>query len=155
MSAALYNHAFCFFIHAQHLLADDPPKEGSLEIFDTWILFKRKKPEVSKFVSRDAQNFLEIFQQSNIDEMIPNLWNPIIKEDHVDSRASSASGPDRVEDPFDPKAFHLALEQNADQLEILNKLHSGPCVVVRGPPGTGKTHTIGKMRIACVQLLFS
>ena len=132
------------------MLADDPPEEGSLEIFDTWILFKRQKPEVSKFVSRDAQNFLEIFQQSNIDRMIPELWNPIIKEDHADSASSLDS-----KEPFDPKAFHLALEQNADQLEILNKLHSGPCVVVRGPPGTGKTHTIGKMRITCVQLLFS
>jgi very-short-patch-repair endonuclease len=39
----------------------------------------------------------------------------------------------------------LAMEANAEQMQILRRLHTSGAVIVQGPPGTGKTHTIGNL----------
>jgi hypothetical protein len=39
----------------------------------------------------------------------------------------------------------LAKEANAEQLQIVRRLHASGSVIVQGPPGTGKTHTIGNI----------
>jgi very-short-patch-repair endonuclease len=39
----------------------------------------------------------------------------------------------------------LAKEANAEQLQIIRRLHASGAVIVQGPPGTGKTHTIGNI----------
>lgn len=39
----------------------------------------------------------------------------------------------------------LGKEANAEQIQIVRRLHSSASVIVQGPPGTGKTHTIGNI----------
>jgi very-short-patch-repair endonuclease/superfamily I DNA/RNA helicase len=39
----------------------------------------------------------------------------------------------------------LAKEANAEQVQIIRRLHTSGSVIVQGPPGTGKTHTIGNI----------
>lgn len=39
----------------------------------------------------------------------------------------------------------LGREANAEQVQIIRRLHSSGSVIVQGPPGTGKTHTIGNI----------
>jgi very-short-patch-repair endonuclease/superfamily I DNA/RNA helicase len=39
----------------------------------------------------------------------------------------------------------LGKEANAEQIQIIRRLHSSGSVIVQGPPGTGKTHTIGNI----------
>ena len=34
---------------------------------------------------------------------------------------------------------------NDEQREMVNRLHNNPCVLVKGPPGTGKSHTIANL----------
>ena len=46
---------------------------------------------------------------------------------------------DRVRELYFPKPF------NNEQVKIVQYLEKYPCVVVEGPPGTGKTHTIANV----------
>lgn len=39
----------------------------------------------------------------------------------------------------------LGREANAEQVQIIRRLHSSGSVIIQGPPGTGKTHTIGNI----------
>jgi len=39
----------------------------------------------------------------------------------------------------------LGREANAEQVQIIRRLHASGSVIVQGPPGTGKTHTIGNI----------
>ena len=39
----------------------------------------------------------------------------------------------------------LGREANAEQIQIIRRLHTSGSVIVQGPPGTGKTHTIGNI----------
>jgi hypothetical protein len=39
----------------------------------------------------------------------------------------------------------LGKEANAEQIQIIRRLHTSGSVLVQGPPGTGKTHTIGNI----------
>ena len=41
--------------------------------------------------------------------------------------------------------FFFPLPTNDEQRQIIYRLYKSPCVVVKGPPGTGKTHTIANL----------
>ncbi len=111
------------------LLSDDDTP-NVLEIYDSWIIFQRKKQDASRIVAQDAQRFLEKLRSSS--EIIPQLWTPITTETKWESQV-----------PVD-KEFLLPLKQNKDQLDILRSLETNDCVLVQGAPGTGKSHTIGE-----------
>ena len=57
--------------------------------------------------------------------------------------ASSGTHADSLSS-FQEHDFLLPLKQSAEQLDILMSLKSNDCVIVKGPPGTGKSHTIGE-----------
>jgi hypothetical protein len=127
----------------QFLLSDNSITKN-LEIYDTWIIFQRKKQDASKIVSQDAQRFLKLLRDPRADQDIPKFWTRICTEDDLSS-APAASSRDLTD-------FLLPLKQNMGQLEILEKLESNDCVVVQGPPGTGKSHTIGKTEFVVLPL---
>ena len=47
--------------------------------------------------------------------------------------------------PIADEDILLAKEANAEQIQIIRRLHHAGSVIVQGPPGTGKTHTIGNI----------
>jgi hypothetical protein len=107
-----------------------------LQIYDTWILFERKRPEASTIVSLDAGRFLDKLRDPSV--QIPPLWKYITTEEML-----STSSQEQLSESSD---FLLSLQQNKQQLKILKCLESNDCVIVRGPPGTGKSHTIGEWK---------
>jgi len=109
---------------------------SELKIYDTWILFERKRPEASRIVALDAKRFLDKLRDPSV--QIPPLWKHITTEE----RPSPCSH----EQPSESSDFLLSMQQNNQQLKILKCLESNDCVIVRGPPGTGKSHTIGKWK---------
>jgi very-short-patch-repair endonuclease/superfamily I DNA/RNA helicase len=50
-----------------------------------------------------------------------------------------------VADPITDDDILLGREANAEQIQIIRRLHTSGSVLVQGPPGTGKTHTIGNI----------
>jgi AAA domain len=46
---------------------------------------------------------------------------------------------------FSDNEILLGREANAEQIQIIRRLHTSGSVLVQGPPGTGKTHTIGNI----------
>jgi hypothetical protein len=47
--------------------------------------------------------------------------------------------------PMSDDDILLGREANAEQIQIIRRLHTSGSVIVQGPPGTGKTHTIGNI----------
>ena len=47
--------------------------------------------------------------------------------------------------PLSDDDILLAKQSNAEQVQIIRRLHASGSVIVQGPPGTGKTHTIGNI----------
>lgn len=45
----------------------------------------------------------------------------------------------------EPDRFLFPLPTNEEQRQIVHRLHANPCVLVKGPPGTGKSHTIANL----------
>ncbi|WP_089246736.1 AAA domain-containing protein [Rhodococcoides kyotonense] len=72
---------------------------------------------------------------------LAQLVEPIEPEDRLAwlARTGSADATSLAEDPLFP------LPANAEQSQIVRRLGSDSGVVVEGPPGTGKTHTIANL----------
>ena len=121
------------------LLSDPKRNDGKedLQIFDTWIIFQRQKPDASKIISKDAQRFLDKLLDPNQTVEIPPLWT------HICTDAVGTPSSKSTDFQSEPDDFLLPMKQNKDQLDILKRLESNDCIVVQGPPGTGKSHTIG------------
>ena len=58
---------------------------------------------------------------------------------------SDASSEPSVTQAIGDDDILLALETNAEQLELIRRLQRSGSVIVQGPPGTGKTHTIANL----------
>ncbi len=75
-------------------------------------------------------------------------WDRLLREgepptDGADHPSSSAE-----DDPPDPglaNCFLFPLPANEEQRQIVQRLQAEPCVLVKGPPGTGKSHTIANL----------
>ena len=50
-------------------------------------------------------------------------------------------------DEWEPWAAEILFPKpwNEEQMQIVNRLEREPCVLVKGPPGTGKSHTIANL----------
>ena len=59
--------------------------------------------------------------------------------------SDGAEGPRPIPTGLRDDDILLALEANAEQMQILRRLDTSGAVIVQGPPGTGKTHTIGNL----------
>ena len=60
-------------------------------------------------------------------------------EDDLGARGDGSSSPESDEERYFP------LSSNDDQEQILERLRRSPGVIVKGPPGTGKSHTIANL----------
>ena len=97
----------------------------------------RKKSDMA-FVKmfQDIENQIET--SSTLNENIETLVN--IKEDEDASYNFDKEGGD-----VDLKDIFFPLPTNNEQLQIVRKLESSNGVLVKGPPGTGKSHTIANL----------
>ena len=135
-------------VHVKDFLSDPKRQDitEELKIYDTWIVFQRQKPNSSKSVSQDAQRFLKIVSDPDTEKEIPLLWKSICTKtaSASDTTQTAGASDSHGSSSMAMKDFLLPLKQNSDQIAILKTLESNDCVVVKGPPGTGKTHTIGE-----------
>jgi ATP-dependent exoDNAse (exonuclease V) alpha subunit len=106
----------------------------SLKVEDDWYIFSRSKNY--SLISDDLEKFRD--QLANNKSLV--LSSPLI---------SMVSEPDEISDliiknqkPSNP-VFHLP--SNNEQDRIISTLDNNDVVVVKGPPGTGKTHTIANL----------
>ena len=74
-------------------------------------------------------------------------WSLLLREGEA-SEDAHASGLERHHDAHGQghlDRFLFPRPANDEQREIVNRLHNNPCVLVKGPPGTGKSHTIANL----------
>ena len=75
-------------------------------------------------------------------------WSLLLREGELPEDVAGDLGLNRDHDAPGrgvPERFLFPLPANDDQREIVHRLHHNPCVLVKGPPGTGKSHTIANL----------
>eukprot|EP00960_Hanusia_phi_P009956 290594-Hanusia_phi.AAC.1 len=107
----------------------------SLEILRNWVIYKPSN-------SNDANSFCKLLDSRS--DVVPAYCKDIIDGPSHLSQAACQQ----------PTSFLLPLPYNTDQLRVLKLLSNSNVVVVEGPPGTGKTHTIGRHADQMCSLMF-
>ena len=111
-----------------------------LRVIDCWILFLRKRQQDA--VIRDIESFCERLKKEEI-ELPKGLLSFI-----TDPKATSSKWIKKSFNEWDiilDKQVLFPLATNQEQIQILNCLEHSEGVVVKGPPGTGKSHTIANL----------
>jgi very-short-patch-repair endonuclease len=75
-------------------------------------------------------------------------WNRLLSEGEPpenDRAFVLDTGDDAIARAFDDGRLLFPRPTNEEQRRIVERLRSDPCVVVKGPPGTGKSHTIANL----------
>ena len=75
-------------------------------------------------------------------------WDRLLRE----GEAPSGGGDNPIDAPegdtpgsAEAERFLFPLPTNEEQRQIIHRLQAEPCVLVKGPPGTGKSHTIANL----------
>jgi very-short-patch-repair endonuclease len=89
--------------------------------------------------------FHEAAEKGSLDSTGP--WDRIIEEGQGPSSGSidPNAAPDDDAPPAPIKQFLFPKPSNDEQRQIVDRLAKQPCVLVKGPPGTGKSHTIANL----------
>lgn len=105
-------------------------------------------------MANDANNIArKIFQlkQEGLTDLIPDFFKKLFSTEVIDNAAgsigiNSQSGYERLSISDSPTPQYLfPLPFNDEQFEIAKRLHDQDAVTVKGPPGTGKSHTIANL----------
>lgn len=75
-------------------------------------------------------------------------WDRLLREGDAPTGGAehpSASPEDDTPRSAETDRFLFPLPTNDEQRQIVHRLHAEPCVLVKGPPGTGKSHTIANL----------
>ena len=121
-------------------------KESSLNISDEAILFVR--PRNNHILNMDLDNFIAKLEAEGV--CIPQAIKSVITEpkdndgefggfEYRGISNSCENDGHRVKELYFPKPY------NEEQIRIIELLDKHDGVVVEGPPGTGKTHTIANV----------
>ena len=92
------------------------------------------------------RKFLESAGEGGLEATRP--WSLLLREGDPPEDAADDPGLDREHDApgrESPERFLFPLPANDEQREIVHRLLHNPCVLVKGPPGTGKSHTIANL----------
>ncbi|MDW8075415.1 MAG: AAA domain-containing protein [Bacteroidota bacterium] len=74
-------------------------------------------------------------------------WLRLVQEGRSshDGPAEPIAAPENNASSFEEDRLLFPLPTNEEQRQIANRLRTDPCVLVKGPPGTGKSHTIANL----------
>jgi len=75
-------------------------------------------------------------------------WDRLLCEgETANGGAGQSNGPPEHDPPgySEENRFLFPLPTNEEQRQIVQRLRADPCVLVKGPPGTGKSHTIANL----------
>ena len=107
------------------------------------ILLRKRRPRAyDKLISK----FLESARSGELTSSRP--WSLLLSEGDTsqDSTSDSQIKPTGdVPSRLDLERYLFPLAANDEQRKIVERLHINPCVLVRGPPGTGKSQTIANL----------
>ncbi len=91
----------------------------------------------------------KLHEAANSDEFrATKPWARLLEEGETSSGEldSPAAAPvDDTRGALDEHRFLFPLPTNEEQRQIIERLRADPCVLVKGPPGTGKSHTIANL----------
>jgi very-short-patch-repair endonuclease len=120
-----------------------PAASGALQITNTWVLFAKKRSGAA--FMEDVQRLkLEVEDAPVLPAAIRNLVE--VGDTKLGPKSEASAGKPaaaetlpRALEPYFPRPY------NDEQLSVVKKLEANSGVVVKGPPGTGKTHTIANV----------
>jgi len=107
------------------------------------LVLRERRPTAYEDLIR---KFLETATADELDPTQP--WRRLLREGESPSGAAgnSVGAPDDdMPDRAELDRFFFPLPTNEEQRQIVHRLHTQPCVLVKGPPGTGKSHTIANL----------
>jgi len=118
------------------------PPERADEVFrvtyaPALVLRKRRQDAYEELVER----FLDDYESGACPSTLP--WERLILEGETSQNC--------VEEAVDghpvcgSSRIYFPLPKNEEQEKIIHRLRASPCVLVKGPPGTGKSHTIANL----------
>lgn len=107
------------------------------------VVLRERRPTAYEDLVR---KFLEISTGYECDDTKP--WRRLLLEGEAEGDGSGQPQPQPELDGLkasDPGRFLFPLPANEEQRQIIHRLQVEPCVLVKGPPGTGKSHTIANV----------
>jgi hypothetical protein len=87
--------------------------------------------------------FLEAATADRLESTPP--WLRLLGEGEPVSTGASTACEDDTRGPVETGRYLFPLPTNEEQRQIVQRLETDPCVLVKGPPGTGKSHTIANL----------
>jgi REase_MTES_1575/AAA domain len=112
-------------------------------------ILQSKISESELLIAKDAANILrkiEELERENKLDTLPQFFQKLLKQDSLAPVLNPEIAPVNVQTAS--RALHnflFPLPYNAEQLAIAEKLKTQDAVTVKGPPGTGKSHTIANL----------
>jgi hypothetical protein len=131
---------------AYEVLTDDPtpPMPGDkLKITNSWVLYARKRTG-GPFLD-DVRQLKKTVEAA---KTLPAVIISLVEHGamHIQERGlRSFRGLSSSDGTVEASELYFPMVYNDEQVSIVQKLEHSNGVVVRGPPGTGKTHTIANI----------
>lgn len=123
----------------------DPVADRILLSFSPII--QTRMVETYTIVSRDAARIvrnIDLLEKNNQSQKIPPLFKKMFSIKRGEARADSPIVPP-VKTLLDEGDFLFPLPYNKEQFDIVKRMQTDDAVIVKGPPGTGKSHTIANI----------
>lgn len=122
--------------------ADRTDERPRLSFAPALVLRERRPTSYEDLVSK----FLEAASGSGLEATEP--WMRLLREGGPRSGGIGKPGSERDDGApgqVDLDRFLFPLPANDEQRQIVHRHRAEPCVLVKGPPGTGKSHTIANL----------
>jgi very-short-patch-repair endonuclease len=107
------------------------------------LVLRERRPTAYEDLIR---KFLEATTGDGLEGTPP--WLRLLREGESSSAGSDdpiGATEDDTPGPAEADRFLFPLPTNEEQRQIVHRLQAEPCVLVKGPPGTGKSHTIANL----------
>ncbi|HDM76807.1 MAG TPA: hypothetical protein ENG51_10100, partial [Deltaproteobacteria bacterium] len=114
---------------------------SKLRIADCWVLFLRKRQQDA--IIRDIESFREKLKKEEI--ILPDGFSSVLRDpDENPVKWDEQKSFDEWDAILDRQIL-FPLPANQEQIQILDRIDRSDGVIVWGPPGTGKSHSIANL----------
>ena len=121
--------------------AHDLIPDSKLRIADCWVLFLRKRQQDA--IIRDIERFREKLKKEEI--ILPDGFSSVLRDpDENPVKWDEQKSFDEWDAILDRQIL-FPLPANQEQIQILDRIDRSDGVIVWGPPGTGKSHSIANL----------